>query len=223
MWSFNTQWGSDILMWIYEKLRTVSLHCYLSFIHCSLYTFILFKPTMPWSGDSCCWLTQNPKDPGQSRRNRKRSRNMNWYGFEKTYWWVIECLSPRGLPLSRWFIAEGLTNCAGRDGSPSQMMVLLMASSHTSASVGVLCWLLSLVGGREREREKERQRERETGSESKGQRGWGGFGSILAHRERPQCLSKSNMQTPAFREINTLPQTAQSASGGKHLLIWKWC
>lgn len=58
-----------------------------------------------------------------------------------------------GQPLSRWFIAEGLTNCAGRDGSPSQMMVLSMASSHTLASVGVRCWLLSLGGGRERDRE----------------------------------------------------------------------
>lgn len=56
----------------------------------------------------------------------------------------------KGLPLSRWFIAEGLTHCAGRDGSPSQMMVLLMPSSHTLASVEVLHWLLSLGGKRGR-------------------------------------------------------------------------
>lgn len=76
-----------------------------------------------------------------------------------------------------------------------------MASSHTSASAEVLRWLLSLGG------------KREMGSESKGQRGWR-FGGVYWHTDKPHSLSKSNMQTPAFREINTLQQTAKSASGG---------
>ena len=76
----------------------VSLNFSLSFIHGSLYNLIVFQPTMPWSGEHCWWLTQNPKDQEHRAETKKteKSRNMNRYGFEKTYWWDIECLSPRG-------------------------------------------------------------------------------------------------------------------------------
>lgn len=79
------------------------------------------------------------------------------------------------------------------------MMVLLMASSHTSASVEVLRWLLSPGGRIEREK-------------AKGKGGGVDLG-VYWHTLRPQCVFKNNMQTPAFMEINTLPQRAQSASG----------
>lgn len=81
------------------------------------------------------------------------------------------------------------------------MMVLLMASSHTSASVEVLRWLLCLAGGRGRHGVK---------AKAKGEGVLGG----AWHTDGPYCLSKRNMQTLAFREINTLPQAAKSASGG---------
>jgi len=62
---------------------------------------------------------------------------------------ILSVFLLEGMPLYRWFIAEGRANCAGRDGSPSQTIVLLMASSHTSASVEVLRWLLCPNGGTE--------------------------------------------------------------------------
>lgn len=81
------------------------------------------------------------------------------------------------------------------------MMVFIDGiKSHIGLCGGAM--LAALPGGR-----RERQ-----GVKAKGK----GGGVVLAvywHTERPQYLSKGNMQTPAFREINTVPQTAQSASG----------
>ncbi len=87
-----------------------------------------------------------------------------------------------GLPLSRWFIAEDLANCAGCAESPSQMMVLLMASSHTLASAEVLRWLLSPGGGRERQ-----------GVKTKGKGGggvWGYTGTQRGHSVSPRATCR---------------------------------
>lgn len=45
------------------------------------------------------------------------------------------------------------------------------------------------------------------------------MGSTGARRQTATALRGGSMQTPAFRQINNLPQTAQSASGGERLLI----
>lgn len=170
MWSFNTQWGSDILMWIYEKLRTVSLHCYLSFIHCSLYTFILFKPTMPWSGDSCCWLTQNPKDPGHRAEETEK---------EAETWTGMDLRKPTGELLSVCLLEGCLYQ--GDSSQRAWLTVRGVMEVHLrwwfywwhqvthrplwGCYAGCLAWL---AGEREREKERQRERDREWKQRAKG-------------------------------------------------------
>lgn len=84
------------------------------------------------------------------------------------------------------------------------MRLLSTPSSHTSALCGgaTLGSFARMVGERKRERER-------WGGDAKGKGVGGGWGGVNWHTERPQCLCKSNMQTPAFRGINTVPQTTQ--------------
>lgn len=100
---------------------------------------------------------------------------MSWYGLKKkpTAEILSVCLL-EGWPPSRWFIAAGPDWLQGRDGSPSQSTVLSMASSHTWASMGVRCWLVA---------EK--------------------MLVVCWHTGRQQHLGEGNMQTPAFRKIDS--------------------
>lgn len=99
---------------------------------------------------------------------------MSWYGLKKTYCGDIECLSPRGPASIKVIHRRGSRLTAGRDGSPSQMMVLSMASSHTSASVGVRCLgcFVGVAGGQTERRALK--------AKGKGGVGWGGRGRSYA-------------------------------------------
>lgn len=94
--------------------------------------------------------------------------------------------------------------CGARWTSVSDEAFIDSIKSHVGPLRRCYTGLLRSDGGRE----KERERDGEGMQRVKGL-GEGVGGGVNWHTERPQCLCKSNMQTPAFRGINTVPQTTQ--------------
>lgn len=103
----------------------------------------------------------------------------------------------------------GFDNCAGRNTSPPPMMffVLSMASSHTWTSV-------------EASRKGQRRR---GGGKGGGSGGGGVFAWVRRRAVRRWSLPEHHADTSHFRQIDTWPQTARSASWGSPILIRYLC
>lgn len=167
---------AEFLFFLSLSLTFPDIHSLLTLDFTTFYPHYLFFFVF-----SVLMLT-NPEPLKPKVQSRRKAETWTSMDPRKPTGEILSVCLLEGLPLSRWFIAEGLTNCVGRDGSPSQMVVLLMASSHTSASVEVLRWLLCPAGGRE------------TRSGSKGQRGRGVEG-MLAHRRATVSLQEQHADT----------------------------